>query len=136
MADFAPNPAGFDALEQLLARAAEKMGEAMRAELDRKISRGSRSGRRYRSYPPGVLASSQDEYPQEVTGNLRSALASRMVGPTTVAVGFIRNLDPATIAQIVGLEYKPPRLGGRKPVRRAMRDPDLHEAARNALRSL
>lgn len=137
MAEFKPNPAGFDALEEYLGRIiVNHVAPAIAAKIDQKISRGGRSGVQYRSYPQGVRASGADEYPQEVTGNLRSALDVQQVGRTTAAIGFIRNLDRETIIQIIGLEFRPPRLGGRKPIRRALRDREVHEAARDALRNI
>jgi hypothetical protein len=136
MATWNPNPAGFDALEAFLGRIiVHEVAPAIAAKLDEKISRGGRSGVQYPSYPQGVRASSPTEYPQEVTGNLRDSLDAQQVGKTTAAIGFIRNLNRETIQQIVGLEFKPPRLGGRKPIRRALRDPDIHQAATNALRN-
>lgn len=128
MAQFRPDPAGIQAAlaragQAIQQQAAPAMAEAMRDSL----SRGQRSGN---PYPGGLLASAPGEYPQEVSGELRASVGSIPLDQTSAAVGFVNN--PPEYA--VDLEFKPAARGGRQPVSKAMLDPAVISAGKEALR--
>lgn len=54
--------------------------------LDRNMSRGSRSGTKYDYLP--YTSSTNTEFPQEQSGNLRSSIGMQEVGKLDFAVGF------------------------------------------------
>jgi hypothetical protein len=127
MALFRPDPAGIQtalarAGQAIQQKAAPAMAEAMREAL----ARGERSGN---FYPSGLRASAPGEYPQEVSGELRRSVGSAPLSPTSAAVGFINAPPPYA----TDLEFKPAARGGRQPVTKAMLDPEIQKAGKDAL---